>query len=584
MGSKRLANPLAQVKAGRRSSVGWVVLVAAWVGVLATVTAMAQTAPPGAEGVPRIYHKGRNFRIPFNLSAEGREKVKEVHLLVSEDQGYHWTAKSKTFPDRPTFTFRSARDGEYWFAVQTLTTDGRVAPRLDATIEPNLKVVVDTLPPTIMLDPEGRRGSVAAVRWRVTDENLDLKTLAIEYQVAGARDWRRVPIRKAAVNGSISWDAGTAEALKVRGSVADKAGNIGESEIDVAEGTGAAPARAASDVAFAGDPQAEKLASSTEPEITAGPDFSPVGEDLALPEKPAPTRQTRPRPAGPVARTASAPSRADLEPAARPESGLNDLFAAGGVRTADPGPGARNPASAESPAPARSPASAQPGATLLVGNPRFALQYAVDDAGPEGPASVELWITRDGGRTWIRRSEDPDHASPIEVDLGGEGTYGISLVARSASGVGDQPPAPGDPPQSWVEVDASPPVVNMRPPQVGTGVNAGKVALSWSASDLHLTPRSVSIFWRPEKSGSEWQLVAAGLESEGRYIWNVPPTVPDRFHLRIEATDTVGHHGGIETTDSGPILIDRSRPRSRIIGLDPSTSRAGAGSPDRALR
>ena len=77
---------------------------------------------------------------------------------------------------------------------------------------------------------------------------------------------------------------------------------------------------------------------------------------------------------------------------------------------------------------------------MLVPGPRFKLQYAVEEAGPDGPATVELWMTQDGGRTWIRRGEDPDRVSPIEVDVGGEGTFGISLVARSASGLGDQPP------------------------------------------------------------------------------------------------------------------------------------------------
>jgi hypothetical protein len=37
------------------------------------------------------------------------------------------------------------------------------------------------------------------------------------------------------------------------------------------------------------------------------------------------------------------------------------------------------------------------GQTQLVPSPRFPLQYEVDDAGPSGPASVELWVTADGG-------------------------------------------------------------------------------------------------------------------------------------------------------------------------------------------
>ena len=166
--------------------------------------------------VPRIYHKGRNFRIPFNLNAESRERIKEFHLLVSEDQGYHWRRSSKTYPDHPSFSVRTSHDGEYWFAVQTITVDGKYSPKLDDTVEPNMKVIVDTFPPSLILEPDARRGSVASVRWDAKDENLDLNSLILEYQVEGAGSWRKVPIKKPRLIGSQSWDAGTAEALKVQ--------------------------------------------------------------------------------------------------------------------------------------------------------------------------------------------------------------------------------------------------------------------------------------------------------------------------------------------------------------------------------
>ena len=158
-------------------------------------------------------------------------------MLVSEDQGYHWERKSKTYPDHPAFTFRASHDGEYWFAVQTLTVDGKVSPQLDSTIEPSMKVVVDTLPPSLVLDPDDRRGSKASVHWEIKDENLDVKSLVLEYQVEGVGVWRRVPVQRPSLIGAQSWDAGTAEALKVRASVADKAGNVAEAKIDLPEGT-----------------------------------------------------------------------------------------------------------------------------------------------------------------------------------------------------------------------------------------------------------------------------------------------------------------------------------------------------------
>ena len=198
--------------------------------------------------------------------------------MVSEDLGYHWRAVSKTFPDHPTFTFRSAHDGEYWFAVQTRTLDGKVAPSLESTIEPNLKVVVDSFPPTLLLEPDGRRGSIASVRWEVKDENLNLKSFVLEYQVEGATAWRKVPIDRLKLMGAQRWDAGTAEALKVRASVADLAGNVTEAFIDLPQGTGSPPDLASMSQGLDDSPAISQISNGSEADIAAGPGFTPVGQ------------------------------------------------------------------------------------------------------------------------------------------------------------------------------------------------------------------------------------------------------------------------------------------------------------------
>ena len=187
--------------------------------------------------VPTIVHKSRSFRIPFNVDPSDRPRLKEVQLWVSEDSGFSWKTVSRTTPDRPAFTFRSSRDGEYWFAVRTLDSKGQVYPAAEEKVEPSMKVIVDTTAPSLVLEPDGRRGSLASVRWEVRDENLDLNSLVIEYQMEGGREWRQVPIRRPALIGSESWEAGTAEPLKVRASVADKAGNVTEATVTLPEGT-----------------------------------------------------------------------------------------------------------------------------------------------------------------------------------------------------------------------------------------------------------------------------------------------------------------------------------------------------------
>lgn len=559
---------------------------------------------------PLIYRKQRNFKIPFNLSAAQKSRIKEVILLVSQDRGEHWKAVSRTDSDHPAFSFRAARDGEYWFTVQTRTNDGKVSPTLDTDVEPKLKVVIDTVAPTLSLEPDRRRASTAGVRWSVKDEHLDLRSMVLEYQVEGVGVWSRVPIPRPKAVSSRVWDAGTGEPLRVRMSVADLAGNVTDAILNLPNGSGEPPEPAASVNEDIGPPSMDQITNSIpeQPRMSAGQGFTPIDEPPPTSPQPAASdAPARPRTAaGDRNRARSKASDWDRDPgppagppglstvAASASAGATELFpnpdrgapkeAGQGVMPAGAVEGSRTPTNG-GPAsrrgqPSAPPASAGTGAgsnTLLVDSPRFKLQYAVDDAGPSGPATVELWITQDGGRTWIRRGDDPDRVSPIDVDLGGEGTFGICVVARSSAGLGDQPPAPGDPPQSWVEVDSTPPGVQLDPVQVGTGLNSGKVAITWRASDLHMAPRSVSLYWRPDQAGAAWQPLADAQENTGRFIWVVPPNVPSRFHIRVEAVDSVGHRGYAETTDTGAVMVDRSRPRSRIIGLD-TNSRGGGGS------
>jgi hypothetical protein len=516
---------------------------------LACASRAPAQAPSGAQQsgarAALLYHKSRSFRIPFHVEDADRPRLKEVQLWVSEDAGYTWRPASRTTPDRPAFTFRTDHDAEYWFAVRTQDTQGQLYPGDDKAVEPSMRVVVDTTPPSLIVEPLPRQGSRATVRWEVRDEHLDLDSFTLEYQVEGAHEWRQVPVRRKALIGEQTWEAGTADPLKVRASVADKAGNVQQVELALPDGTAANPGPVASEpVEFPSAPPVTPISSSN-PASNPGEEAGAAGD------------------ADPFADTGQAPAAADAGAA-----GAADPFAAAG----------------EPPPPASAGRSAPPGGgqTLLVGSPQFALQYAVDDAGPNGPAVVELWATRDGGRTWSRLSEDPDRRSPFPVDLsglGGEGTFGLSLVARSASGLGDPPPAPGDPPQIWVEVDAAPPVVQLDPPRVGSGAHAGKVAISWRANDAHLAPRPIILAYRPDQPGARWVKIADRIENTGRFVWNVPANVPARFHIRVDALDTLGNRGTADTTEIGPVLIDRTRPRGRIIGLDPSARSGPAARP-----
>ena len=95
--------------------------------------------------IPFIYQKKRSFRIPFHIDEQGRARLKEVQLWVSEDSGFHWEGKSTATPELGKFTFRASHDGEYWFATRTITRDGQSSPPMNQEVEPSMKVVIDTV-------------------------------------------------------------------------------------------------------------------------------------------------------------------------------------------------------------------------------------------------------------------------------------------------------------------------------------------------------------------------------------------------------------------------------------------------------
>ena len=553
--------------------------------------------------VPLMYQKKRAFRIPFHINEQAQARIKEVQLWVSEDSGFDWEPISRTTPDLGKFTFRTSHDGEFWFATRTLTVDDEYSPPMNQTVEPSMKVVVDSVAPSLILEPDGRRGSMASVRWEAKDEHLDLKTLVLEYQLEGAKEWRKVPIRRLSLLGSQSWEAGTADSLRVRATVADKAGNQAEAEIVMPEGTAEATGhRAAIDPESSSAPTVGPISRRTGSPIVEWPGI-PAGRG-----EPAAGAGNSPR-SGPRRSLAAAepgrrrPGLAIAAPRSRLGSGAGSAAGTPGRSVQRARPRRR---AFPNPFPTGEPGGASGGPGTAGGfarGGRFARRAEPgrepDDArlepsfqapvcrsrtpGPNGPAVVELWLTQDGGRTWIRVGEDPDKVSPFEVDLGGEGTFGICLVARSASGLGDQPPAPGDPPQTWVEVDSTPPAVQLYPPQIGTGPHAGKVAITWRASDLHLAPRVGLALLASRPARRDVAADRRGPGEHGPVRLDRPSELPARFHLRVEAVDSVGHRGGAETTDAAPVIVDRSRPRSRIIGLDPN-ARAGDGPWARPLR
>src|SRR5262249_22099632 len=95
-------------------------------------------------------------------------------------------------------------------------------------------------------------------------------------------------------------------------------------------------------------------------------------------------------------------------------------------------------------------------AMRMVNTRRIMLDYALADIPHPDQAMLELWYTQDG-RKWTRDETQLKGGSPYMVEVNREGTYGFTLVARRR-GEASLPPAAGEQPQVWVEVDWTKPV------------------------------------------------------------------------------------------------------------------------------
>jgi hypothetical protein len=201
---------------------------------------------------------------------------------------------------------------------------------------------------------------------------------------------------------------------------------------------------------------------------------------------------------------------------------------------------------------------------VTVNSRRIKLNYEIREVGHSGVSSVELWATRDG-KTWQRYSDEPPPPGPLVVHVAEEGRYGFTLVVRNGIGLSGRAPVTGDLPQVWVEVDETTPIVKLMDVEVAPGGVRSDLAIQWTAADIHLMAKPISISTSTDKDGP-WMTVASGLENTGRYVWKMPNDVPHQFYVRVEATDRAGNVGTAQLVK--PVTVDAARPRGVILGVD----------------
>jgi hypothetical protein len=184
-----------------------------------------------------LYARQRQIIIPFDPDPSELHRLKQLQLYYSNDLGKTWNVGATAAPEQRKFNFIANSDGLYLFAVQTTDFNNRLFPERMEGITPQLRVIIDTVPPAITLKPLPPRPNEVGVTWDVRDENLDFSlpdTIRLEYRIAGNATW--IPLFRAPGATQHYWNPGTTGVVEVRLRARDLAGNTSEATTSVGLG------------------------------------------------------------------------------------------------------------------------------------------------------------------------------------------------------------------------------------------------------------------------------------------------------------------------------------------------------------
>ena len=208
----------------------------------------------------------------------------------------------------------------------------------------------------------------------------------------------------------------------------------------------------------------------------------------------------------------------------------------------------------------------------MVNSPAFELQYDVSSVGPSGVARVELWGTKDGGRTWALFGDDPDRESPVPAEVKFDGIYGFKIVVHAGSGKSSPLPQPGDTPEVWVGVDLTMPTGEILAAEPGEN----DINIRWTTSDAYPHAKPVTLSYSAAINGP-WTQITSDQPAQGAYTWKPNREVPEAVFIQMQAVDEAGNV--MTTINQQSVALPHHRPQGRIRDVQPiapSASRGGA--------
>ncbi len=545
----------------------------------------------------------RTIKLPVEYKKD-RKTIRHVFLYVARNGENVWTQEGSVTPDKDHFVYVAKEDGVYWFKMQIVDLKGNKDPAELTTDPADLKMVIDTAPPQIRVTNAKRTGDEIVVEWAVDDKFPNDAETKVQFRPAGNATayWQDVTLPAASRTG-VKFPCGTSDGITLKISTADVAGNrsevtrefpAGDTRTALSPGPSIAPAPTPP-VTNPGDTlKPTPPAGNTNPPAPTG--LGPTGLGGAAPIAPPASSGVVPLDPGPPIKPFEQPAPL-VNPAPLPNTAPlvnNNPPLTGGpqpLATVDPKaqPPVRPAHSGATPAGAWSgaPPAVEMTRAQAINYPRFDLGFDLETRGPSGISRVDLWVTRDDGRSWRKWSQHDGKGGAVRVALDAkeneqlEGGYGFRLVPVSGAGLSEREPVAGDAPDMRVTLDVTAPLIDLFPPL--SDPNAlDTLIIQWKATDRNFGDDPITLEWSDAPNGPWKPIATTGtdpvvqatavnapvakrLANTGQYGWRVPAGVPARVYLKATARDAAGNVKEVVTRE--PILVDLTKPRAKISGI-----------------
>jgi hypothetical protein len=182
-----------------------------------------------------------------------------------------------------------------------------------------------------------------------------------------------------------------------------------------------------------------------------------------------------------------------------------------------------------------------------------------------GKQGLELWVTADGGQTWVNHGQMDVSKSAAPFQAPKDGRYGFLLVPVGEDGRRETTPKTGDAAEKTVIVDTQPPVVEVLSPNGGEILGSARsTIIQWAAADANLD-QTKGITIDVSTGRDTWVPVAQNVPNTGKYHWDIPPALSSMTcRVRVTARDLAGNVSS-DSSDAD-FIIDGLPPELRITG------------------